>query len=125
MKLTPKDVEVIVAARFKLSLDDIRRVDQHFRICRPRQIAMFLAREVTGKSLPYLGRHFGRDHSTVYNACKRIRQIIDRSAKIAAIVEELRETIRAAEQTKTAEIRSHVERLHQGEVSWHVQREAA
>lgn len=125
MKLTPKDVEVVVAARFKLTLDQIRSLDQHFKICRPRQIAMFLAREVTGKSFPYLGRHFGRDHTTVYNGCKRVRQIIGRSQKIAGIVDELRETLLALEASKTAETRKLVERLHQGEVSWREQQEAA
>lgn len=117
MNLTPKDVEIVVAARFKLTVDELRGLDKHRRICRPRQIAMFLARELTSKSLPQLGRHFGRDHTTVYKGIQRVRTLIARSPKIAAVVEECRAAMPSMDErrAKTAEL---VERLHRGEVSW-------
>jgi len=86
---------------------------------------MYLGREITGKSLPQLGRHFGRDHSTIYKGILRIRLVVSRSEKIAAAIAECREEIAALENEKTARVKSLVERLHQGEVSWRVQTEAA
>lgn len=54
------------------------------RIARPRQMAMFLARELTNSSLPDIGRRFGnRDHTTVLHAERRIKALADESPKFA------------------------------------------
>lgn len=54
------------------------------RIARPRQIAMFLAREMTKSSLPDIGRRFGgRDHTTVIHALKRIKALAAEDPNIA------------------------------------------
>ncbi|HEY6578469.1 MAG TPA: helix-turn-helix domain-containing protein, partial [Rhizomicrobium sp.] len=46
------------------------------RVARPRQVAMFLARTITQRSLPEIGRRFGgRDHTTVLHACRRIQAL--------------------------------------------------
>lgn len=55
------------------------------RIARPRQIAMYLAREMTRNSLPDIGRRFGgRDHTTVLHALRRIKALADKDQNIAA-----------------------------------------
>lgn len=51
--------------------------DRSVRICRPRQIAMWLSRKVTFKSYPEIGRKFGdRDHATVINAFDKVERLI-------------------------------------------------
>jgi chromosomal replication initiator protein len=57
---------------FGLSSDELLSTSRTSRIAWPRQLAMYLTRELTGESLPAIGRHFGgRDHTTVMHACRR------------------------------------------------------
>ena len=68
---------------------DIARVDlvsarRDMNVCRPRQVAMYLAKTLTPKSYPYIGRRFGgRDHTTALSAVRRIESKIQTDAKIA------------------------------------------
>jgi chromosomal replication initiator protein len=55
----------------------------------PRQVSMYLAREVAGISLARIGAFFGRDHSTVRHACERVSEEIIRNPKLASEVREL------------------------------------
>jgi chromosomal replication initiator protein len=68
------DVDAAICEHFKLSPAELHSSDRARRVAWPRQLAMYLARELTGESLPSIGRHFGgRDHSTVLHAWKRTR----------------------------------------------------
>src|SRR3546814_3415894 len=83
--------DVLRANDRKITIDEIqRRVAEHFRIkpadmvsarrarevARPRQVAMYLAKRLTPRSLPEIGRRFGgRDHTTVMHAVKRIEEL--------------------------------------------------
>ncbi|HEY5342230.1 MAG TPA: chromosomal replication initiator protein DnaA [Solirubrobacteraceae bacterium] len=71
----PKSVPEIQAAvgeHFGLSPEELLSTARTARIAWPRQVAMYLARELTGESLPSIGRHFGgRDHTTVLHAWRR------------------------------------------------------
>jgi chromosomal replication initiator protein len=71
----PKSVAEIQAAvgeHFGLSPEELLSSARTARIAWPRQVAMYLARELTGESLPAIGRHFGgRDHTTVLHAWRR------------------------------------------------------
>jgi chromosomal replication initiator protein len=61
-----------VGAHFGLSSEELLSSARTARIAWPRQVAMYLARELTGESLPSIGRHFGgRDHTTVLHAWRR------------------------------------------------------
>jgi chromosomal replication initiator protein len=63
-------------------------------IARPRQIAMYLAKQLTSKSLPDIGRHFGdRDHTTVMHAVNRVTELIAQDAAFAEDVDLLRRTL--------------------------------
>ena len=65
-----------------------RRADRH---ARPRQVAMYLAKQITQRSLPEIGRRFGnRDHTTVMHACSRVSELMGRDAALAEDVELLR-----------------------------------
>jgi chromosomal replication initiator protein len=65
-------------------------------ISRPRQLAMFLAKTLTSKSLPEIGRRFGgRDHTTVIHAVKKIEELKHKDFQIAEEVEILRRMLEA------------------------------
>lgn len=90
----------------RLTIDEIqRRVAEHFNIrfaemtsarrarayARPRQVAMYLAKQLTSRSLPEIGRKFGgRDHTTVMHAVRRIEELKDTDPALAEDVELLR-----------------------------------
>ena len=93
MKPDIADVERAVAARFNLTRDQMLGLTRARAVSRPRQIAMFLAREMTGLSLPRIGRHFARDHTTVLHACRRIRALAAKDAGLADAVEGCREIL--------------------------------
>lgn len=72
------NIQKIVADYFKISLVELLSKKRSNSIARPRQIAMSLARELTTYSLPEIGKSFGgRDHSTVINAVKRVKKLIE------------------------------------------------
>ncbi|MDR7510979.1 MAG: helix-turn-helix domain-containing protein, partial [Armatimonadota bacterium] len=56
----------------------------------PRQVAMYVARELTDASLPRIGEEFGgRDHTTVMHACQRVRDVLRRDTHLAASLKRL------------------------------------
>jgi len=67
------DIENAVAARFGLTREAMRASSRARAVARPRQIAMYLAKELTQKSLPEIGELFGgRDHTTVLHAVRKV-----------------------------------------------------
>ena len=65
-------------------------------VARPRQIAMYLAKSITSRSLPEIGRKFGgRDHTTVIHAVKKIEELKLVDVQVADEVEILRRTLEA------------------------------
>ncbi len=66
------EIQTAVGEHFGLSPEELLSTARTARIAWPRQVAMYLARELTGESLPSIGRHFGgRDHTTVLHAWRR------------------------------------------------------
>jgi chromosomal replication initiator protein len=67
-----EDVQVAVCERFDVERGDLISASRTQRLAWPRQVAMYLSRELTDQTLPAIGRAFGnRDHTTVMHACKR------------------------------------------------------
>jgi chromosomal replication initiator protein len=88
------EIQAAVGAHFGLTPGELLSTTRSARIAWPRQVAMYLARELTGESLPAIGRHFGgRDHTTVLHACRRAstRLAADEDARRA--VEKLCESL--------------------------------
>lgn len=76
---------------FEISLDDLRSRSRVARVARPRQLAMFLCRELTDTTLPAIGRQFGgRDHTTVMHACRQIHHKLADDDTVRAEVTRLR-----------------------------------
>lgn len=74
-----------------VDLNSARRIA---KIVMPRQIAMFLSKTMTGKSLPEIGRRFGgRDHTTVLHAVRKIEALVATKPEIASTIEMLRRAI--------------------------------
>lgn len=94
--LTVARIKSEVAGFYGIQSRDLDSEQRGREIARPRQIAMYLARELTLKSYPNIGRQFGkRDHTTVMHGCKRIKDLIRDSDCIAAQVRFLRERLAA------------------------------
>jgi chromosomal replication initiator protein len=75
-RVTIEEIQKKTAEFYKLDLRELHSTRRARRVARPRQVAMFLARELTSRSLPDIGRRFGgRDHTTVLHACRRIEEL--------------------------------------------------
>ena len=91
-RVTPslRDIEAAVCARFGLTPEILRGPRRERGIARPRQIVMYLAREMTPLSYPRIAAWFHRDHTTVLWGERRIRQLMVEKPKVAAYVRECR-----------------------------------
>jgi chromosomal replication initiator protein len=75
-KTSIEDIQRKTAEFYKVDLRDFHSALRSRRVARPRQVAMYLSRELTMRSLPEIGRRFGnRDHTTVLHACRRIAEL--------------------------------------------------
>ena len=69
-KITIEEIQKKVAEHFNIRITDMHSPRRSRSVARPRQIAMYLAKSITSRSLPEIGRKFGgRDHTTVMHAC--------------------------------------------------------
>jgi chromosomal replication initiator protein len=78
-----QDIQERICEAFSVSMDDLLSTSRAAPITWPRQVAMYLARELTDQTLPAIGRAFGgRNHTTVMHACRRTAERIatDRDA---------------------------------------------
>ena len=93
-EITMEVIQEIVASYFKIKIDDLHAKKRTRSIAFPRQIAMYLCRELTDTSLPQIGNFFGgRDHTTVIHAYDKISKEKDADMKLNAIINELIERI--------------------------------
>jgi chromosomal replication initiator protein len=84
-------IQHAVASHFGIPVQEMWSERRAHSVARPRQIAMYLARELTGYSLPRIGRLFGyRDHTTVMHACRVIAVLCERDSDVSEVVDELR-----------------------------------
>jgi len=75
-KLTMEEIQRRVAEHFKIRLSDMSSARRARVVARPRQVAMYLAKQLTSRSLPEIGRAFGgRDHTTVMHAVRKVDEL--------------------------------------------------
>ncbi len=95
-KVTIDEILRKVADHYNLRMSDMLSARRARQVARPRQVAMFLAKTLTSKSLPDIGRRFGgRDHTTVIHAVRKIEELRATDSQIAEDVELLRRMLEA------------------------------
>ncbi len=88
------EIQAAACAHFELTSEELLSSTRSQRVAWPRQLAMYLARELTGESLPAIGREFGgRDHTTVLHACRRASARLDSDLNASEAVEKLCRTL--------------------------------
>ncbi len=95
-KVTIDEILRKVADHYNLRMSDLLSARRARAVARPRQVAMYLAKTLTSKSLPDIGRRFGgRDHTTVIHAVRKIEELRQSDSQIAEDVELLRRMLEA------------------------------
>lgn len=90
----PDQIVAAVAGAFGVSKERMLSRDRSREVALPRQIAMYLMREVGNVSLPQIGEAIGgRDHTTVMYACDKIKDLIERDDRMRRQVLQLREQL--------------------------------
>jgi chromosomal replication initiator protein len=88
------DIQETVGARFHVKIADLKSRRRSKTLVHPRQIAMYLCRELTDSSYPEIGRQFGgKDHTTIIHACKQVTKAMDSDSALNATLESLKEQI--------------------------------
>ena len=87
-------IQNLVATHFNLSINELLSSRRSRSLARPRQIAMYLSKQHTTKSLPDIGRKFSnRDHTTVIHAVKKIDELIKKDSEIRQNIIELKKKL--------------------------------
>ncbi|HEX9905746.1 MAG TPA: chromosomal replication initiator protein DnaA [Propylenella sp.] len=89
-----EDIQKVVATHFNVSKQDMLSARRTRAIVRPRQIAMYLAKTMTPRSFPEIGKRFGgRDHTTVLHAVRKVEELAAADAALAQEIELLKRMI--------------------------------
>ncbi|AHC99296.1 chromosomal replication initiator protein DnaA [Leisingera methylohalidivorans] len=95
-KITVEEIQRKVSEYYNIRMSDIIGPKRLRSYARPRQVAMYLCKQLTSRSLPEIGRRFGgRDHTTVMHGVKRIEELKTTDGQIAEDVEMLRRSLEA------------------------------
>ena len=95
--ITLEDVQEVVARRYQVKVSELKSKRRTKTVVYPRQIAMYLSRELTGASFPEIGREFGgKDHTTIMHACRRIEEAKEKDDSLRTTVEDLKNEISKA-----------------------------
>ena len=91
---TPEKIKTIVSRHFKIKVADMESAKRTNNIAFPRQVAMYLCREMTDYSLPKIGNLFGgRHYTTVMHACDKIQEEMKQNESVAEVVKRLKKDI--------------------------------
>lgn len=92
-KTTIDEIQKKVAEHFNISVKELQSSRRARTVARPRQVAMYLAKQLTSRSLPEIGRKFDRDHTTVMHAVRKVEELIIEDPTLAENIEILRRTL--------------------------------
>ncbi len=89
-KVTVEDIQKLIAGEFDLRLSELTGPRRTASVVQPRQVAMYLARKFTGKSLQDIGAAFGgRSHATVLNAARKVEADMRHNEELASLVKKM------------------------------------
>lgn len=95
-KITVEEIQRKVSEHYNIRLSDMVGPKRLRTYARPRQVAMYLCKQLTSRSLPEIGRHFGgRDHTTVMYGVRKIEELSAQDGQIAEDIEILRRMLEA------------------------------
>src|SRR5579875_463952 len=90
-RVTIEEIQKRVAEHFNIRISDMHSARRARAVARPRQVAMYLAKQLTARSLPEIGRKFGgRDHTTVMHAVRKVEELRSTDSTFSDDVELLR-----------------------------------
>jgi chromosomal replication initiator protein len=93
-RITIDEIQRKVAEHYNLRMSDMHSARRARNVARPRQVAMFLSKQLTARSLPEIGRKFGgRDHTTVMHAVRKVEELVGDDAQIAQDVDVIRRAL--------------------------------
>jgi len=93
-KTTVEEIQRKVSDHYNIRLSDLIGPKRVRTFARPRQVAMYLCKQLTQRSLPEIGRRFGgRDHTTIMHGVKRIEELRGKDSQIAEDLELLRRSL--------------------------------
>ena len=95
-RVTIEEIQKRVSAHFNVRIADMHSARRARAVARPRQVAMYLSKQLTSRSLPEIGRKFGgRDHTTVMHAVRKVEELKATDSSFAEDVELLRRMLEA------------------------------
>ena len=95
-RVTIEEIQKRVAEHYNIKLSEMSSERRARAVARPRQVAMFLSKQLTQRSLPEIGRKFGgRDHTTVMHAVRKIEQLKESDIGIAEDLDLLKRNLEA------------------------------
>ena len=84
-----QDIKKVVAEKWNISVSDIDSEKKQKEIVIPRQVAMYITKNLTSKSLPEIGKNFGgRDHATVIYAVKKVKELMVANPRLENLIKE-------------------------------------
>lgn len=93
-RVTIDEIQKKVAEYYNVRISDMHSPRRARTVARPRQVAMYLCKQLTSRSLPEIGRKFGgRDHTTVLHAVKKIEELMGEEKNMCEDIELLRRTL--------------------------------
>ena len=93
--ITIDQVQRTVCEYYRVKHNDLVGERRHKIIARPRQVAMYLSRKLTGSSLPDIAAKFGgRDHTTVLHAVRKVDELREKDPQLTTIIETLEKSLR-------------------------------
>ena len=96
-QVTIERIQEVVCERFSVTMAELTSDRRSQNIVYPRQVAMYLSRELTDSSLPKIGKEFGgRDHTTVIHATSKIARLIREDRSVYNLIQELTARVRQA-----------------------------
>jgi len=95
-RISIEDIQKQVANHYNIKVSDMHSARRSRAVARPRQVAMYLSKKLTSKSLPEIGRKFGgKDHTTVMHAVKRVDELMAADSEMAKDVELLERIVQS------------------------------
>ena len=94
-RITCQTIQETVANYYSITVEDLKSARRSREVAVPRQVAMYLTREMLGLSLPQIGEAFGgRDHTTVMYACQKIQEGMAASPSLSSLVDDIRKLLK-------------------------------